>query len=565
MTSYPNAALRQSANPTQNRMTGERFVYSHSARASLTCRLLISPSQRSPYGFTNARPEKVLQVRHLTGSKFQILKHFPASKPTPEPVVKASNPASPIERNFKSGMVSCAFVCLTSIDADAGKGALDLNSSPAVSQGTDNGSPARPERQTTPSEWPASPELSYINPSPSREAAGVLPISPPSTPPLFTQEQLQVVPGYSRVPDPASNHSPQVPPAVIQQTILNDPESTSLKSRSPQSHRRSLPPSSNPVFPSALVTTSPLNRATSLPSGVIRSNVSHSRRVPPPSVKNTKEACGEILVPGSDSGGPGTQSLSNENNSPMDRRRAKMATSPGHDIGSMRVSASPERVNVAQDGGSPMVEPEASQEPNNAQLDDLSRMAVNGSYEDQLNGNGVRTYNGPVRGGGDTSPGHQQSYEPLPPSSPPIHSQAPSWNRSTVLVEETAVVEESMTHETSPNLRSLTAKRTRSSSPPPTRNKRPRLLSREPAIPRHQVHGATPTKGFDPELLGLKIEIDLGDYDDDPPTYPWGKEMSRLDLRPPNHPLLISNSTLADLWKSLCEYRGWCEEKSGGG
>lgn len=455
-------------------------------------------------------------------------------------------------------MVSCAFVCHTSIDADVGKGALDLDSSPVVTQGTDNGSPARPERQTTPSEWPASPELSYINPSPSREAAGVLPISPPSTPPLFTPEQLQIVPGYSRVSDPASNHSPQVSPAV-QQTIPNDLESTSLRPRSPQSHRRSLPPS-NPAFLSALVITSPLNKATSLP----RLSVSHSRRVPPPSVKNTKEACGEILVPGSDSGGPGTQSLSNENNSPVDRRRAKMAASPGHDIGSMRVSASPERVNVAHDGGSPMVEPEASQEPNNAQLDDLSRMAVNGSYEDQLDGNGVRTYNGPGRGEGDTSPGHQQSYEPLPPSSPPIHSQAPSWNRSTVLVEETAAVEESMTHEASPNPRSLTAKRTRSSSPPPMRNKRPRLVSREPVIPRPQVHGATPIKGFDPELLELKIEMDLGDYDDNPPTYPWGKEMSRLNFRPPNHPLLIRNSKLADLWKSLCEYRGWCE-KSGGG
>jgi hypothetical protein len=443
------------------------------------------------------------------------------------------------------------------LNADAGKGALDLDSSPAVTQGTDNGSPARPERQTTPSEWPASPELSYISPSPSPEAVGVLPISPPSTPPLFTPEQLQIVPGYSRVSDSAP-HSPQVSPAVVQQTIPSDLESTSLRSRSPQSHRRSLPPSSNPALP-----TSPLNKATSLPPGVIRLSVSHSRRVPPPSVKNTKEACGEILVPGSDSGGPGTQSLSNENNSPVDRRRAKMAVSPGHDTGSMRVSASPERVNVSHDGG-PMVEAEASQEPNNAQLDDLSRMAVNGSYEDQVNGNGVRTHNGPGPGEGDTSSGHQQSYEPLPPSSPPIHSQAPSWNRSTVLVEETAAVDESMTHETSPNPQSLTAKRTRSSSPPPMRNKRPRLVSREPVIPRHQVHGATPIKGFDPELLELKIEMDLGDYDDNPPTYPWGKEMSRLDFRPPNHPLLICNSKLADLWKSLCEYRGWGEKLSGG-
>jgi hypothetical protein len=58
--------------------------------------------------------------------------------------------------------------------------------------------------------------------------------------------------------------------------------------------------------------------------------------------------------------------------------------------------------------------------------------------------------------------------------------------------------------------------------------------------------------------------VDLGDYDDSPPRFPWGKEMYRPDFRPPDHPLLITNSKLADIWKSVREYRGRCEKAGGG-
>src|SRR5260221_14656753 len=60
----------------------------------------------------------------------------------------------------------------------------------------------------------------------------------------------------------------------------------------------------------------------------------HARRVPPPSIKNAKFACGEVLVPGSDSGGPGTQSLSKEGSSPVGRW-ATPAASRGHESTSM--------------------------------------------------------------------------------------------------------------------------------------------------------------------------------------------------------------------------------------
>jgi hypothetical protein len=450
------------------------------------------------------------------------------------------------------------------MDVDAGKGPLDLDSSPAITQGTDNGSPARSGRQTTPSEWPGSPELSYLHSSPTTcNAAGVLPISPPSTPPLLTPEQLQAGRARSvQLSEPAPNHTPEAFPA----TVPSDRDSKSLRVPTlPQNHRRSLPPSSSDsAYPSALVAISPQNRATSLPSDVLQLNMSHARRVPPPSVKNTKEARGEILVPGSDSGGPDKESLSSKINSPVDRGRAKMAASPGCDIASTRMRPSPERVHDTHNGPSAMAEPEASQEPNNAQLDDLSRMAVDGSYAEQHHGNGVRTHNGTGHGEGDASPGYEQSYEPLPPSSPPIHSQAPSWSRSTVLIEETLAPEEGLTHGAGPHPPSLTAKRTRSPSPPPLRSKRPRLVSCEPVVPSHQVHGATPKKSFDPELLKVGIEVDLSDYDDKPPPYPWGNGISRLDSRLSNDPLLITNSKLADIWKSVCKYRGWYG-KSGSG
>ena len=321
---------------------------------------------------------------------------------------------------------------------------------------------------------------------------------------------------------------------------------------SPQSNCRDLPvPSCNRALPPALITTTVTNRITSLPSGIVGSTVPHARRVRLPSVKNTKEACGEVLVPGSDSAGPGTQSLSNESSSPAGRRATTVA-SRGNESTSMRMDSS-EHVDDIHDGQSPIHEPGPSQEPNNAELDDLSRMAVNGSYAKQPHANGIHTRYGAGHNGVEPvvrSPGHQPLYEPLPPSTPPIHSQAPSWQRSTVLVEETAAVEDSPTHGTALRPPTSTAKRARSSSPSPMRSKRPRLVSRDP--------GATPRRAFDPELLKIGIEVDLNDYDNSPPPYPWEKGMSRLNLRPPNHPLLITNSKLGEIWKSVCRHRGWC-------
>ena len=376
-------------------------------------------------------------------------------------------------------------------------------------------------------------------------------MSPPSTPPSLTPAALRHSAG---APEPATNHNQQAFPETVQQQRPSSPEFGSLGTpTSPQSHCRGLPlASSDSAFPPAFAATSLLKGATSLPSEDIGPIMPHARRVPPPSVKNAKEACGEVLVPGSDSGGPGTQSLSNENSSPVGRRTTA-ATSRGHEPTPMRMNFSPEQVDDVHDGQSPIHEPGPSQELNNAQLDGLSRMAVNGSYLKQPHGNGIFTRYGAGHHGAEPvarSPGHQLSYEALPLSTPPIHSQAPSWQRSTVLVEETTAVEESPTHGTAPHPPTSTTKRTRSSSPPPMRSKRPRLVSHDP--------GATHRRTFDPELLKIGIEVDLHDYDDNPPPYPWEKDRSRLNLKPPNHPLLITNSKLGEIWESVCKYRGWC-------
>jgi len=457
--------------------------------------------------------------------------------------------APPVKQIVKSSM-GPAFLSVTGINAFAGKGPLDLDSSPVITLGADNDSPARSGRQTTPSEWPASPEGSRIHFSLSRDAADSekLPISPPSTPPLLTPAASRHSVG---TPEPTANHNPQGFPATVQQKRPSNPQLRSLGTpTSPQGHRRSLPPSpSNPAFPPAFVTTSLTNR--SLPSEDVGPSMPHARRVPPPFVKNAKLACGEVLVPGSDSGGPGTQSLSNESSSPVGRR-ATPAASRGHESTSMIMNSGSERVDNVRDRRSPIQEAGPSQERNNAQLDDLSRMAVNGSCEEQPHGNGVHTRYADGHNAVEPVLPGQQPYEPLPPSSPPIHSQAPSWQRSTILVEETPVMEVSSTHETAPFPPTSTAKRTRSPSPSPMRSKRPRLVSREP--------GATPKRVFDPELLQIGIEVDLSGYDDEPPPCPWEKGMSRLSFRPPTHPLLITNSKLGEIWRSVCKYRGWCEK-----
>jgi len=442
-----------------------------------------------------------------------------------------------------------------------GKGALDLNSSPVVAQAASNGSPARSERQTTPSDWAASPSLERPNVrlSPSPEAAEEeLQIFQLLTPPLLSPEKPPEVSGHlTRISQPVANDSPQATPASIQQAISNGTQSTSLKFPTPAQRRRgSVPPLSSFSFavPSAAVAESPLKKETSSPPG----SVFPARMVPPPSVKNTKEACGEVLVPDSDVGGTGTQSSSTGNNSSLSRRRPTIAGGLGDVIASSKLGSSLERTNNAYDEQNPSLElvgPNPELDKDKEHLDDLSRMAVNGSYADNPQGNGIQPRN---RVGDNNrvdavqpslpSPGPEPSYEPLPPSSLPVHSQSPSWHRSTALVEETVAMEQRPTQATALHL--PTAKRTRPLSPSPPRSKRLRLMSREP-------EGGTPRKAFDPELLKVGIKVDLADYDNNPPPYPWGKGLSRLDFKAPDHPLLITNSKLAEIWKSVCTSRGW--------
>ncbi len=368
-------------------------------------------------------------------------------------------------------------------------------------------------------------------------------MSPPSTPPLFTQELPQVVGQSTSVPEPAGDHDPQATPEVVQQARL-----TSLGPPAPAQKRSQsvpLPSSMSTVFSA---TTNPRHKATSLPTDVFGSTVSHTRRVPPPSAKITKEPCGEVLVPGSDSGGPDTQST--QNNSFSSRRAA--------------IPASPGRVNDAQ---SSVLEPGPSQEPDKGHLDDLSRMALNGSYADQVRGNRVQTYNGKGdnrRGAvepGLPSPEPELSYEQLPPSSLPIYSQSLNWDRSMVVVEETAVVEGTPSYVTTQHLPTSIAKRARPLTPSPPRGKRPRLMSCELVNRSREVRSATPRKIFDPELLKVGIEVDLTDYDGSPPPYPC-KGMSRLNVKQLEHPLLITNSKLAEIWNSVCKYRGWSGTQS---
>jgi hypothetical protein len=432
--------------------------------------------------------------------------------------------------------------------ADAGNGALDPDSSPDVFDDRYDGSPSRSVRQTTPSEWPTSPEQTHIPVFPSREVVDQLPISPPSTPPLFTQELPQVVGQSTLVPEPAVDHDPRANPKAVQQAGL-----TSLRPPVPvQKRTQSVPlPSSSSAVSS--VTTNPRHKATSLPTDVFGSTVSHTRRVPPPSAKTTKEPCGEVLVPGSDSGGPDTQST--QNNPSLNQRRAA-------------IPASPERVNEAHEAQGSVLEPGPSQEPDKGQLDELSRMALNGSYVDHVRGNGVQTHNGMgdnrryAMEPGLPSPEPELSYEQLPPSSLPIYSQSFNWDRSMVAVEETATVEGTPSQVTTQHLPTSTTKRARPLTPSPPQGKRPRLMSYESVNHSREVHSAAPRKVLDPELLKVGIEVDLTDYDGNPPPYPCKEGMSRLNLKQP-HPLLITNSKLAEIWESVCKYRGWCGTQSG--
>lgn len=437
--------------------------------------------------------------------------------------------------------------------ADAGNGALDTNSSPDVTNDSCDGSPSLSKRQTTPPEWPTSPERSHIPVSPSREVADQLLISPPSTPPLFTQELPQVTKQSTSGLEPVGDHDPQVTPRAVQQARL-----TSLRSPVPAQKRTQSVPLPSSSYAISSVTTNPRHKATSLPTDVFGSAVSHTRRVPLPSAKISKEPCGEVLVPGSDSGGPDTQSTQN-NSSPSQRRAAILARPE-------RVS--PERVNEAHDEQSSVLELGPSQEPDKGQFDELSRMALNGSYADHVRGNDVQRHNGKGDNRRDAaepglpSPEPELSYEQLPPSSLPIYSQSLNWDRSMVAVEETSVVEETPSHVTTEHLPTSITKRARPLTPSPPRGKRPRLMSRELVNRSRDVHSPAPRMAFDPELLRVGIEVDLTDYDGNPPPYPCKEGMSKLNLKQLDNPLLITNSKLAEIWNSVCKYRGWCGTQS---
>ena len=409
-------------------------------------------------------------------------------------------------------------------------------------------SPVCLRRQTTPSEWPPSPSPERLHsPSLSPEPAGERPISPPSTPPLFTPEQPQEAQGQ----EPPVAESTESSQAIS----TNDAEVTSLRPPTPAQRRRSMPPISS--YSSSLSTSLSRTKATSLPLDVFGSSASNTRRVPLPTVKFNKDAYGEILVPSSDSGELVIQPSSHGNPSALGPPSAAV---PKH---AMAPSSSPERVNDSYDMESQIPEPERSQDPNGLRMEDLSRMALNGSYPEQLHGDDVQTSNRDAAHEEEAarSPSPVPDPEPtLPPSSIPIPSQSPTWRHAATTVEETLAIEETPYHVT----RDVTAKRARPSPSPAEhsllQSKRPKLMSRESLTPDRQRHGATPPEVvFDAELLKLGIKVNLSDYDNSPPVFPWGEGMTHLNLRQPQHPLRITNSKLTEIWKNVCRSRGWCD------
>ena len=442
-----------------------------------------------------------------------------------------------------------------------GKGALDLDSSPVISRNIDNNNPARLQRQTTPSEWHPSPERFHTpSSSPEPEPAEELPISPPSTPPLFTPEQPQEAQGQ----EAHISELTETSQAVTTTAGEAPPDDAPLMAPTPAQRRRSLPASS--VYSSSLSTTNSRTKATSLPSNVFESSASNARRVPLPSVTFNKEAYGEILVPRSDSGELVIQSSSHEDPSPSGPQKATLAAVPKQSIVSPRVGSTSGRVNDTSDAPSSIPEPEHSQHRLAARLDELSRMALNGSYLEQLHGDDVQTSKRGVSHEEEAaklpSPGPEPepSYTSLPPSSIPIDSQSPTWHHhSATTVEETVVVEGIPSQAT----RHVTTKRARPPPSPlqisPLQSKRPKLMSREGVTPNRQRHGGAPQELFDAELLEVGIEVNLADYDSNPPIFPWGEGITNLDFRQPEHPLLITNYKLAEIWKSVCRSRGWCE------
>ena len=432
-----------------------------------------------------------------------------------------------------------------------GKGALDLDSSPVVTRDIENGGPATLQRQTTPSEWypsqSPSPER-FHTPTTSPEPAGERPVSPLSTPPLFTPDQPQEAQG---------EEEPTETSEAVTTTAreANDADISSLVPPTPGQRRRSMPPFS--AYSSYLSTNNSRTKATSLPSNVFESSAPDTRRVTLPSVKFKKEECGEVLVPSSDSGEFVIQTSSHEYPSSLGPPRASVGAVPKP---VSKLGSSPERAN-----DSSMLEHERSQYPNSARLDELSRMALNGSYPEQPQVDDVRTSNGgathPEEAAKSPSPVPDlvATYSTLPPSSIPIHSQSPTWHRSTTIVEETVAVEGTPYRAT----RDVTTKRARSSPFPPEgsllKSKRPKLTSHESVTPDRQRQGTTTEGLFDSELLKLGIEVNLADYENNSPVFPWGEGMASLNLRQPAHPLRITNSKLAEIWKSVCKSRGWCD------
>ncbi|KAH9083963.1 hypothetical protein EDB83DRAFT_66213 [Lactarius deliciosus] len=514
----PRRVYGRTATCTQNKMIGDSLL------------------RRSLCVFSNDRQLVVLPVKRSRKVQATLLTSHPALKSAITGTNQGSgNYESPVKRKTRLG-----------------KGALDLDSSPVITRDTENSSPARFQRQTTPPEWPSSPRR-FHTPSSSPEPVEERPVSPPSTPPLFTPEQPQ----EAQVTELTETSQ------AVTTTPPDGTEATSLSAPTPAQRRRSLPPlSSTSAHSSSLSTTNSRTKATSLPANLFESSASNTRRVPLPPVKFSKEAWGEILIPSSDSGEFVTQS------SPPGPPRAAVVAIPKRAVASPRVGSSPERVNDTYDVQSSipeLPEPERSQDYNGVRLDDLSRMALNGSYPEQLHGDDVRIRNrgmaheeesakspSPVA---DPDP----SYPTLPPSSIPIHSQSPTRHRSTTSVEETIAVEGTLYHAT----RQVTTKRARPSPSPPhdslVQSKRLKLMSRASVTPNRQRQGATPEGLFDAELLKVGIEVNLADYENDPPLFPWGEGRAKLDRMRPAHPLLITNSRLAEIWKSVCSSRGWCE------
>ncbi|KAI0259269.1 hypothetical protein BC834DRAFT_1045411 [Gloeopeniophorella convolvens] len=288
------------------------------------------------------------------------------------------------------------------------KGVLDLDSSQppaptpvaAAPASPDDAAPRTQPRQTTPTDWASSPAPSRVrfSTSPERRSASPQLQPQPSTPPVLTPSQPpSPAPAPAKPPTPTPSLDPH--PAAAAEASLPAP--------TPAQRPRTTSPAHTHTH-----TTAP-----SLP-----------RRVPLPAVKRASAARGEILVPGSDSTGSGTQPRAPP--PPPD-------TSPG-----------PARVDDTFD---------AASSPARAPPGELSRMAQHGSHPPLQ----------PPRGGASQLPPSS-----LPPSSLPPQTQTPARS-TTLLVDETPAPPR---------------KRPRSPSPAPA----PRKRARWPDAPEPRAQGHDP-------------------------------------------------------------------------